>query len=51
MYTPIVVPSLCRFESIMGTIFGSVVVQRDRVCMYVAILGVIHSLRVLSYDV
>ena len=45
MYTAIVVASVCRFESLMGTICGSVVVGRDGVGMYMAILRVIHSLR------
>ena len=45
MCTEIVVASVCRFESLMGTIGGSVVVQRDRVGMYMAIHRVMHSLR------
>ena len=45
MYTAIVVASVCRFESLMGTICGSVVVRRDRVGMYMAISRVIHSVR------
>ena len=40
----IVVAAVCRFRSLVGTICGSVVVQRDRVGMYMAILRVIHSL-------
>ena len=43
MYTTIVIASVCRFESLMRTICGSVVVQRNRVGMYMAILRVIHS--------
>ena len=46
MYTAIVVASVCRFESLMGTICGSVVVLLDRVGMCMAIFRVIHSLRV-----
>ena len=45
MYTAIVVPSICRFRSLMGTICGSVVVKRDLVGMYMAIFRLIHSLR------
>ena len=44
MYTAIVIASVWRFESLMGTIYGSIVVQRDRVGMYMAILRVFHSL-------
>ena len=44
MYTAIVVASLCRFESLMGTIRSSVLVQQDRVGIHTAILKVIHSL-------
>ena len=40
-----VVASVCRLESLLGTICGSVVVQQDRVGMYIVILRVIHSLR------
>ena len=45
MYTAILVAPVCRFESLMGTIRGSVVVQRGRVVLYMAIQRVIHSLR------
>ena len=31
MYTAIVVASVCRFESLTGTICGSVVVEQDHV--------------------
>ena len=40
----IVVAPVCRFESLMGTICGSVEVRRHHVGMYMAILRVIHSL-------
>ena len=43
MYTASVVASVCRFESLLGTICSSIVVQQDRVGMYMAILGMIHS--------
>ena len=45
MYTAIVIASVCRFKSLMGIIRGSVVVQRDRVVLYMAIQRVIHSIR------
>ena len=45
MYTAIVAASVYRFESLMGTICGSVVIQRDPVGMYMANLRVIHGLR------
>ena len=44
MYTVIVAASVYRFESLFGTICGSVVIQRDPVGMYMAILRVIHRL-------
>ena len=43
MYTASVVASVCRFQSLMGIICGYVVVQRDDMDMYMAILSVIHS--------
>ena len=43
MFVAIMFASVCRFESLMGTICGSVVVQRDGVGMYMANLRVIHS--------
>ena len=46
MYTAIVLAAVYRLESPVGTICGSVVVQRDRVGMYMAIRRMIHSLRV-----
>ena len=42
-YTAVAVAPVCRFESLTETICGSVVVQRDRVGTYMAILRVIHS--------
>ena len=44
MYTASVVAFVCRFESLMGTICGSVVVQQEHVHMYTAI-RMIHSSR------
>ena len=44
MYTAIVVASVCRFVSLMGTICCSVVVQWHCVGMYMANLRVIYSL-------
>ena len=44
MYTAIVVASVCGFQSLMETICGSVMVQRDRVRMYMAILTVMHRI-------
>ena len=43
MYMASVVASVCRFVSLMGTIFSSVVVHRAPVGMYMAILSMIHS--------
>ena len=43
MYRASMVTSVCRFESLIGTICGSVVVQRDHVDMYMAIPRIIHS--------
>ena len=45
MYTAIVVASVCLFKSLIRTICGSVVVQRDRLGMYMAILRVKHNFR------
>ena len=43
MYTASAVAPVCRFQSVMATICSSVVVQRDHVDMYMAILSMIHS--------
>ena len=43
MYKASAVASVGRLESLVGTICGSVVVQRDGADMYMAIVSMIHS--------
>ena len=43
MYTAIVVAPVCRFESLIGTVCSSIVVQRDCVGVYMVIPRVVHE--------